>query len=290
VGDALVEAITEPELDLGESPVWDDRIGRLYWVDINAGDLMWLDWGTGAVKRRHAGSPLASVRLAIDGRLVLGRGGKLYTTAEPRRRLQFVAQIDHERSRRLNDSACDAAGRLWTGTMRRDATGFDGALYRLERFGDTYALHRSIEGIGISNGIGWNKDDTVMYFIDTPTKRVDAIDFDLGSGKLGRRRPLIDMSPARPDGMALDGDGYLWVAVPSHGEVRRYSPAGRLDGVVTFPGRRVTSCCFGGPQLDELYVTSARDEAAGPRGTPGGGAVYRCRPGVRGLTTNRFRL
>ena len=73
----MVEAITEPELDLGESPVWDDRIGRLYWVDINAGDLMWLDWGTGAVKRRHAESPLASVRLAIDGRLVLGRGGKL---------------------------------------------------------------------------------------------------------------------------------------------------------------------------------------------------------------------
>ena len=94
----MVEPITEPEFDLAESPVWDDRIDRLYWVDINRGDLIWLDWGTNAVQRRHAGSPLASVRLAIDGRLVLGRGGKLYTTAEPRRRLQFVAQIDHDGS------------------------------------------------------------------------------------------------------------------------------------------------------------------------------------------------
>jgi sugar lactone lactonase YvrE len=274
---------------LGESPVWDAQNDRLLWVDIDVGDVHSYERGSGRRNRWHVGAPLGSVRLADDGRLVLGLRGAVYLADESAQTTQLIADVDRdELEHRLNDSACDAAGRMWTGTMRLDATGYEGALYRLDWNGGAPAVRRMLDGVGISNGIGWSLDQTRMYFIDTPTHRVDVIDFDLTSGDLGKRRPLVDMEPARPDGMAVDAEGWLWVAVPSHGQVRRYSPAGKLDGVIDFPARRVTSCCFGGAELDELYVTSARDLHA-PGTAASGGAVYRCRPGVQGQPANRFR-
>ncbi len=129
-----------------------------------------------------------------------------------------------------------------------------------------------------------------MYYIDTPTNGVDAFDFKQQTGEIANRRTLVNMIDARPDGMAVDSDGFLWVAIPSHGQLRRYSPAGRLDGALEFPCRRVTSCCFGGDGLRDLFVTSARDQepvSSGAQASPGG-AIFRCRPGPAGQPPSLF--
>ncbi len=287
MGDSEVEAITDADATLGESPVWDGVRQRMLWVDIDAGDVHTFDPRTRHRTRRRYGAPLGFVRLADDGRLVLGRGGNVYLAGSSTSELVAGVEADR-RENRLNDSAIDAAGRLWAGTMRRDATGAEGALYRLEWNDGTPTVRRMLDSVGISNGIGWSLDQASMYYIDTATHRVDQIDFDLVTGVLGNRRPFIQTEAARPDGMTVDREGWLWVAFPSHGQVRRYSPTGKLDGVIEFPVRRVTSCCFGGAELDELYVTSARDQNVPPGAAAAGGSVYRCRPGKQGQPANRF--
>jgi sugar lactone lactonase YvrE len=293
VGDVLIQQVTEPEALLAESPLWDEANRRLLWVDIERGDVHSLDLDGNRRESWRVGQMVGSVRLAEDGRLVLGLEDGVHLGDETNRQLVRIANLEAERpAHRLNDSACDAAGRLWIGSMRIDASGRDGALFRVEFADGAYEATRMIHSVGISNGIGWSLDGTVMYFIDTPTNRVDALDFNVQTGEIAKRRPLIDLAPARPDGMAVDSEGFLWVAIPSHGQVRRYSPAGRLEGMLEFPCRRVTSCCFGGEGLKDLFVTTAKDrepESPGEAASPGG-ALFRCRPGPTGQLTTRFRI
>lgn len=291
MGDSEVEQITEADALLAESPTWDGEGGRLLWVDIESGDVHSLEVETGRRNRWHAGAPLGALGLASDsGHLVLALGGSLYLADEATRTMEVIARLELNKPElRLNDCACDAAGRLWSGSMRIDATGREGALYRVVRERGAISVRRMLDSVGLSNGIAWSPDETLMYYIDTLTHRIDVIDFEPATGELGERRALVDMNPGRPDGMAVDTEGFLWVALPSHGEVRRYSPAGALDGVIRFPVRRVTSCCFGGRNLDELYVTSARDRSTEPGRPPSGGAIYRCRPRSRGVQVHKFR-
>jgi len=287
MGDCLLTQITDDHALLGESPLWDRDLGRLWWVDIEGGDLHWLDATTSMRGRWPVGPPLSSVRLAERGHLVLGVRNAVYLAEPNQRTLTELAVLDADRStHRLNESACDSSGRLWVGTMRLDATGRDSALYRVESEERGVRISRMVGSVGISNGLGWSPDQATMYYADTPTNRIDAFEFNLTRGTLGRRRTFVDLAPARPDGLAVDSNGSVWVALPSHGQVRRYSPAGGLEGVIEAPARRVTSCCFGGADLGDLFVTTARDRD--PDAPVRGGAVYRCRPGVSGSNAFRF--
>jgi len=152
-----------------------------------------------------------------------------------------------------------------------------------------------VQGVTISNGIAWSPDGGVMYYIDTPTRTVDAFDFDVAAGVASRRRTLLgiphDEGTGLPDGLTVDADGHLWVAMWDGGTLRRYRPDGTLDAVIPVGTPRVTSCAFGGPDLDELFITSATvgvdpDVAARTHA----GALYRIRPGVRGLPATPFRM
>jgi sugar lactone lactonase YvrE len=190
----------------------------------------------------------------------------------------------------MNDGKCDPAGRFWAGTMALDERPRAGALYRLD---PDHSVTKILDGVTVSNGLGWNVSHDVMYFIDSPRQGVDAFDYDRETGNVRNRRRLVDIpkEAGLPDGMAVDAEGYIWVALAFGGAVRRYSPTGELDRVVTLPVSFVTSCAFGGRDLMEMYITSGRltltEEQL--REQPHAGGLFRYRPGVAGLPPSEYR-
>jgi sugar lactone lactonase YvrE len=191
---------------------------------------------------------------------------------------------------RFNDGKCDLTGRFWAGTMDIEERRASGALYFLER----NKVRRVLGGVTISNGLGWSPNNDTMYYIDTPTRRVCAFDYNAETGKVKDRRTVVDFNPDQqgsPDGMAVDTEGKMWVAHWGGSRVTRWNPAtGRPLDAVILPVSQVTSCCFGGRNLDELYITTARtglDREALLR-QPLAGGVFRVKTGLRGLPTNLF--
>ena len=186
---------------------------------------------------------------------------------------------------RMNDGKCDPRGRFWAGTMGFNEGRGVGALYRLD---PDFTVHHMLGNVSISNGLDWTADGRQMYYLDSPTRGVDVFDFDMQTGALGARHRLISLPPGEPgapDGMTLDEEGALWVAVHGSGTVRRYSSDGLLDLVVRLPVSMVTSCAFGGPDLADLYITTMQYgmSADAKHDQPLAGALFHCRPGVRGL-------
>jgi sugar lactone lactonase YvrE len=282
-----MEVVVSPGAQLGEGPVWDARSARLVWVDILASRLHLTDVRTGAddviptplhvgaVAPRAAGGYVAALQ---DGFWVVGDG-------EPER----IAGIPEARpDLRFNDGKCDPAGRFWAGTMAYDESDGAGALYRL---GPDGRVDRILDGVTISNGLAWSAAGGTMYFIDSALRRIDAFAFDPATGEISGRRTLVHVTPELgwPDGMTIDAEGGLWVALWRGSAVHRYVD-GRLDHVVDLPVTKPTSCTFGGDDLDELYVTSATQDLSAEerRAQPHAGAVFRVRPGVRGLPATAF--
>jgi sugar lactone lactonase YvrE len=159
-----------------------------------------------------------------------------------------------------------------------------GALYCLDA---DLTVHRKIERVSISNGLAWSPDQRTMYFVDSPTRVVGAFDYDKSSGEIANRRVAVRIPDGMgfPDGMSIDEEGMLWIALWDGAAVRRWNPAnGELLDTIPLPVTRPTSCVFGGENFDELYITSARsrlDEQT-LTGQPLAGGIFRCRPGVRG--------
>ncbi|HKE98640.1 MAG TPA: SMP-30/gluconolactonase/LRE family protein [Actinomycetes bacterium] len=272
------EVVVDARARLGEGPAWDARSGELIWVDILAGRVHRFDPASGADRfvevGRHVG---VAVPRAAGGLLLAVRGG--FAVLGDDGTLAPVADVEADRpGNRMNDGKCDPRGRLWAGTVADDERPGAGALYRLD---PDRSVHRMLGGVSISNGLAWSADGATMYYVDSPSQGVDAFDYDPGSGAIARRRRVVSI-PRRdgtPDGMAIDDDGCLWVALWGGGRVRRHTPDGRPDAQVELPASQVTSCAFGGPDRGDLYVTSA---ARGLAGEPLAGALFRCRPGVRG--------
>lgn len=190
---------------------------------------------------------------------------------------------------RMNDAKCDPAGRLWGGNMTVERRPGACALYRLDPDG---TVTTALGGVTLSNGLGWSPDGRTMYYIDTPLRTVDAFDFDLDTAALTRRRVLVQFEEGvgNPDGMTVDAEGCLWVAMAHGSAVRRYTPSGQLDTVVPLPITKVTSCTFGGSAMDQLFVTTAcvglseQDLVAQHLA----GAVLCCEVGATGLPADRF--
>ena len=153
-------------------------------------------------------------------------------------------------------------------------------------------VKKIIPGVTVSNGLAWSADFTTMYYIDSPTHGVDVFDFDPRDGSLSKRRRLITFVAGEglPDGMTVDAEGGLWIALHGSGSIRRYTPDGRVDRVVRVPPPMVTCCAFGGPDLTDLYITTMSEglSAEARRAQPLAGALFRCRPGVRGRPAYRF--
>lgn len=277
-----VEVVVGPGARLAESPVWDARSGQLVWVDVLARRVYLTDTSTGAsdeivtplhvgaVVPRAAGGFMAALE---DGFWMIGMGPPQLITRLP----------EAGPGLRFNDGKCDPDGRFWAGTMAYDESPGAGALYRL---GPDGRAARVLDDVTISNGLAWSADGLTMYYIDSPTQRIDAFSFAPASGEISDPRPLVHIPPEMgvPDGMTIDAEGGLWVALWGGSAVHRYLD-GHLDRVVRLPVSMPTSCTFGGPDLDELFVTSASEglSAEARAAQPLAGAIFRLRPGVRGL-------
>ena len=284
-----VELVADAHAIVGEGPVWDPSAGLLVWVDIEGKRIHEFDPATGtdreievpqypgAVVRRASGGYMAAV---TDGFASVDRDG----------RFEMVVPVEADVSgNRMNDGKCDPQGRFWAGTTRMTHDAPIGVLNRLDA---DLSVHPMVDELWVSNGLDWTADDRRMYFIDSFVQRVDVFDFEPATGAISNRRPLIEVpeSWGFPDGMTLDAEGYLWVACWGSSRVRRFDPEGRLDREITLPVTQVSSCAFGGPDLRDLYITTAARglDAAALEREPHAGGLFRARPGVQGRAANEF--
>ena len=276
------ERLTESVAYHGEGPVWSPRWGGLRWVDMLAGDVLALS-DDGTVTRRHVGAVAAALRPRVGGGAVIAveRGFALEDAAGTVTALPPVWTDDRVR---MNEGGCDPQGRFWCGSMAYDRRPGGGTLYRLDPDG---GVHVAVEGVTISNGLEWSPDGALAYYADTATQRIDLFDHDPQSGLTGRR-PFVRLSDdERPDGLTVDAEGGVWVALNGSGAVRRYTTEGRLDAVVEVGAAKVTACTFGGPDLDQLLITTSR-ENLGPDEDPMAGSLFRADVGVRGRPVREF--
>jgi sugar lactone lactonase YvrE len=267
----------------GEGPAWDAAAGRLRWVDMLRGDVLTLD-PAGTIERLHVGGVAAAVRPRLAGGLVVAieRG---FAVLGPDGGLIRGGTAFDDPAYRMNDGGTDRQGRFFCGSMAYDMADPHGALFRYDADG---TISTVLTGVTVSNGIAWSADGATMYYIDSATQRVDTFDYDTAAGTPGRRRPLARVDPdhGMPDGLALDDEGGVWVALWHGAAVHRYRADGRLDAVVELPVELVTACAFGGPAMDELYITTSREGLTA--GHPAAGALFMVRPGVRGLPCTPF--
>jgi sugar lactone lactonase YvrE len=263
---------------LGEGPSWDPATGQVRWVNVLDRRVLsrTLDGVTGEFE---APEHVSAAILTADGDLVLCLPTRLVRHSTG----ATLTEVGGP-GLRNNDAKPDPAGRLWHGTMAYDNTPGAGGLYRLDPGAAT--TKPVLADVSCSNGLGWSPDGATMYYIDSPTHRVDVFDYDLSTGEPTNRRTFATIEGAFPDGLCVDADGGVWVACWQGSAVHRYAPDGTLDHVLRLPTDRVTSCAFAGADLDTLIVTTAALDRAGD---PNAGLTYAATvTGVRGLPVAPF--
>lgn len=275
--------LTEPVAFHAEGPVWSPAWGGLRYVDMFAGDVLSVH-ADGEIGRRHVGAIAAALRPRLGGGAVIAveRGFVLEDSAGD---VHALPEAWADPTVRMNDGGCDPDGRFYCGSMAYDQARGRGSLYRLDADG---TVSVQLTGATISNGLAWSPDGSNAYYIDTPTRRVDIFDYAPDTGLTGRRT-LVEIADGAgsPDGMTVDAEGSIWVALYGGSAVHRYRPDGVLDGVVELPVSKVTACTFGGDGLDQLFITTSREHLA--EGVePGAGAVFMCTPGVVGVPVAEF--
>jgi sugar lactone lactonase YvrE len=271
----------------GEGPVWHPSFAGVRWVDMLAGDILELV-APDAVRRTHVGTVAAAFRPRRAGGLVLADERRFVLLHDDLTVERRLPDLWADPGVRMNDGGADPCGNFWCGSMAYDEAEGAGALYRLT---PDLTAAKVLGGVTISNGFGFSPDGTRAYYIDTPTRTVDV--FDFADGDLTNRRSAVSIAdgPGAPDGMTVDADGCLWVALFGGSAVHRYSPEGELLAVVPIPAAQVTACTFGGPDLDRLYVTTSRQglDAGARAEQPLAGALFAVDvAGVRGLPVLEF--
>lgn len=288
IGD--VEIVLDAGAELGEGPTWDAETRRLIWVDIPGGVVHRFDPRTGRDEVLEVGGPVGAAVPTRSGRLALASNEGFSLLDPSTGRTELLAEVEADDARTtMNDGKCDRAGRFWAGSKDVKGRRPLGSLYRLDA---DRAATRVLTDVTISNGLGWSLDGRSMYYIDSPTHGVDRLDFEPADGSVADRRRLVDFPKdwGLPDGMTVDEEGFLWIAFWTGSALRRLAPDGRVTATVELPVSLVTSCAFGGDDLSELYVTSARNGLTREqlRQQPHAGALFRLRPGVRGLPEHPF--
>jgi len=290
------ELVVQGGGDLCEGPRWDDRTATLLWTDIYGCVVHEASADGTRVASHPTRTPTGSFAPRRDGGYVLATETGFVLVDQAWEGWDPVgAQRSLPSRLRSNDGACDPRGRFLAGTMGHHEEPGVGAVLRLGApapDGRVPDAEPVIEGTTIANGIGWSLDGATMYFVDSARRSVDAFDYDLDTGAASNRRALVAVEDGDgfPDGLTVDADGSLWVALWDGGQVRRYDESGRLTGVVVVPVPRVSSCTFGGPELRDLFITTARVglDSATLATHPDSGSIYRCRPGPAGRPVARF--
>ena len=277
------EMLMKPLAHHGEGPVWVPRDESLYWVDMLAGDVLQQD-GHGKIARHHISSVAAALRPRAGGGLVVAveRG---FAVVEPDWTVRELPETFADKSVRMNDGGCDPQGRFYCGTMAYDAAPGAATLFRLD---PDQSVHIVLTDLTVSNGLAWSPDGSTVYYVDSATQRIDAFDFDGATAAFENRRTAVKIDPrlGSPDGLTVDAEGGLWVALWGGAAVHRYAPDGRLDEVIELPTSQVSACTFGGQGLDQLFITTSALRLEGSEELAG--AVFVAEPGVAGLPASCY--
>ena len=289
--------IHDAKATLGEGPIWDSREKALWWIDINEHRLHRYDPSVGQEGGRQnetydIGQRIGTVVPRSSGGLMLAveHGFASYNPAT--QHLEILADPEaHLPGNRFNDGKCDPTGRFWAGTLQsveEDMTA--GTLYCMYPDG---RVEPRLSGVGISNGIVWTSDKRTMYFIDSPTRRVDAFDYDEATGEISNRRPAVELPEGigYPDGMTIDAEDKLWVALWAGWGVARFDPiSGDLLEKIDVPASQVTACALGGPNLTDMYITTARRDLTGSvlDDQPHAGGLFHAPVTVPGVNSSAF--
>ena len=246
---------------LAEGPLWDSSRDCLWWVDILPGHIHRFHPDTGQHHVLGVSTTVGTLALTDDGDLIAATGRGFARVDLDTGSLRIIRHPEAGiPTNRFNEGKPDPAGRFWAGTMSMTKVKEAGSLYTLERDG---TVHHRLGRITISNGLVWTPDRKMMYYIDTPTRRVDAFDYEMETGTISNRRTVVEIPDGggNPDGMSADTDGGLWVAQWGGSAVVRYDPeTGKETDRITLPVERVSSCTFGGPDYRDLYITTAQSE------------------------------
>jgi sugar lactone lactonase YvrE len=276
---------------LAEGPCWDPEKSQLYWVDISAGQIHCLNLQTNVKKNIDVGQKVGAIALKKSGGAIVAAEHGIYFLDLETEKLVFIADPEaHLPNNRFNDGKCDAYGRFWVGTMSVNGAEKEGSLYCIEH---DLTIRKVLENVSISNGISWSPDSLILYHIDTPTRQVRAYDYQLETGEIHNARVVIQIpySQGVPDGMTTDSEGMLWIAEWGGFRVSRWNPAnGTLLDEIRLPVEQVTSCVFGGKDLEKLFITTAREGLCSDQISeqPLAGAVFSYKGQVKGLPVNKF--
>lgn len=281
-----VELVIDSKSELGEGAIWNQKTGELMWINIKGKILNFYNPRTGNNKEMFTGQMIGTVVPSESGSVLVALQNGIYQFNPKTGSKKLLADPEeHLPNNRFNDGKCDPAGRFWAGTMSTVGEKNAGTLYCYE--GDS-TIHKMIENVSISNGIMWSADKTKMYYIDTPTRKVMGYDYNDKTGDISNAKVAVEI-PAEmghPDGMTIDVEGNIWVALWGGFAVGCWNPkTGKLIKTINVPAKNVTSCAFGDDDLGTLYITTARegnnDEELAKY--PHSGGVFKTRPGVKGV-------
>ena len=262
---------------LGESPLWHPNRNSCFWADIHSGNLYEYNWLTGHTSKQYIAGHLSLVMQSTGDQLLLAVQGGLMKMDLATGHKTWLTDLDkHIVTNRCNDGACDTQGRLWVGTMDTRCADRAGSLYRVDRDG---AVKKMIGNLTIPNGLVWSMQNDRMYFIDTPSQNVFSYLFNSRTGDIifEKIAVQIPVTMGMPDGMTIDAEGMLWVAIYNGGCITRWDPRnGQLISKIKLPALHITSCAFAGENLDSLFVTSARENLTAKQleDYPGSGDVF----------------
>lgn len=285
------EVVVDAKCALGEGPLW--HVGRqaLYWVDYLRGEIRLFEPGSGRCERIHAGSKVSGFTFQADGSLLLLQEGAKVVSWRDGVSRPLIEGFPGSEGMHFNDAVADPMGRVIAGTVPDDPSRYADCVGVLCRIDPDARVTPLVEGIGISNGLAFSPRLDLLYFTDTLTRRIYAFDYDVSRGSVANRRVFVEtpVGAGGPDGMTVDSEGFVWSARWDGSAVHRYAPDGREERRIGFPARKITSVAFGGPQLADLYVTSAGGDDPEAEGAAAG-ALFRLSPGVQGLPEYPSRI
>ena len=286
------ELLLDTKSSLGEGALWNAKRHELYWIDIENGILYVYQPQKQKNRAIKLGKKVGTVVPTEDGQVLVALQDGIYKLDLETEKLRLLAQRpDNNPKNRFNDGKCDPAGRFWVGTMSMEGEQKAGALYLFDNEGK---ISKKYDSVTVSNGIVWNIDSTKMYYIDTPTKEVKEFAYNNATGEVSFTKVAVQIpdNAGYPDGMTIDSDGMLWIAMWEGFGVLRFDPnTGAQLLKIELPVARVTSCAFGGENLDTLYITTANVGASEEelKQYPNSGSVFVVKTGHKGVANFAYK-
>jgi sugar lactone lactonase YvrE len=278
-----VEQLSAYKAILGEGPLYDIELDKLFWVDIEGKKILIKDLDNYLESAVDVPDLVSSLCVIDENNLITTIRHGFYTVnLKSSNNITKIAEVEvNSQDNRFNDGKCDSLGRYWAGTMNMKKSGPTGSLYKLEG-----KIEKILDNLTVSNGLGWNPDNNVMYLIDSPVRKVYAFDYDKNKGEIYNKRVLIDFNgeQGNPDGMTVDEEGYLWIAHWGGGKISRWSPLGKKVYQIKLAVTYVTSVTFGTYEMNRLFITTASKDDE-----PLSGKIFTIKIDVRGLPSFRFK-